>query len=80
MRQPPPVKAIRAFCLECSGDQPSEVRKCPIIKCPLFPFRFGTNPNRTGIGPGRILVVSKTPLESSNFEKSEVVNAEAKTF
>lgn len=41
-----PVKAIRAFCLECSGDSPSEVKNCPRYICPLYPFRFGKNPYR----------------------------------
>ena len=41
-----PVKAIRAFCLECSNDQPSEVKACPMYRCPLYPFRFGKNPYR----------------------------------
>ena len=41
-----PVKAIRAFCLECSNGQTSEVKACPVDKCPLYPFRFGKNPYR----------------------------------
>ena len=41
-----PVKAIRAFCLECSGDSTSEVKWCPREVCPLYPFRLGKNPYR----------------------------------
>ena len=41
-----PVKAIRAFCLGCSGDAPSEVKNCTVYNCPLYPFRFGKNPYR----------------------------------
>ncbi len=41
-----PVKAIRAFCLECSNGATSEVKNCPVYKCPLFPFRMGKNPYR----------------------------------
>ena len=41
-----PVKAIRAFCLECSGDSTAEVKSCPRSECPLHPFRFGKNPYR----------------------------------
>ncbi|MGA2775652.1 MAG: hypothetical protein ABSE81_06295 [Candidatus Omnitrophota bacterium] len=44
-----PVKAIRAKCLDCSGFQPSEVRRCESEDCPLFPYRLGKNPNRVGI-------------------------------
>lgn len=42
-----PVKAIRAFCLECCGDSPTEVKYCTSARCPLKPFRFGRNPFHT---------------------------------
>ena len=45
-----PAKAIRAKCLDCSVGDAIEVRMCPILDCPLYPFRFGHNPNRKGIG------------------------------
>jgi hypothetical protein len=41
-----PVKAIRAYCLDCSQTA-SEVAKCVIPDCPLYPFRMGRNPFRT---------------------------------
>lgn len=41
-----PVKAIRAFCMGCSGDSTAEVKNCPVEKCPLYPFRMGKNPYR----------------------------------
>lgn len=43
-------KAIRAKCLDCTCNQIAEVRKCPIERCPLHPFRMGKNPfsNRKG--------------------------------
>ena len=50
MKMSTPLKAIRAKCLDCSADQPKEVRLCPITDCPLYPFRMGHNPNRKGIG------------------------------
>jgi len=45
-----PLKAIRAKCLDCVGDQPQEVRLCPCTDCPLYPYRMGHNPNRKGVG------------------------------
>ena len=39
-----PVKAIHAFCIDCSGGSSSEVRSCMSANCPLHPFRFGKNP------------------------------------
>lgn len=41
-----PVKAIREFCLSCSGDSSAEVKLCTSKKCPLYAFRFGKNPYR----------------------------------
>jgi len=32
-----PVKAIRAKCLDCTGGQSAEVRKCPTHTCALHP-------------------------------------------
>ena len=43
-----PVKAIRAKCLDCSCGNPYEVNVCPLTGCPLYPYRFGRNPNRKG--------------------------------
>jgi hypothetical protein len=39
-----PIKAIRAKCLDCSADVPSEVRNCVAIGCALWPFRMGVSP------------------------------------
>lgn len=41
-----PIKAIRAYCLECCLDQSNEVKLCPAEGCPLYPFRMGKNPFR----------------------------------
>lgn len=38
-----PIKAIRAYCVECSGGNEAEARKCVSVKCPLWPFRMGSN-------------------------------------
>jgi len=45
-----PIKAIRAKCLDCCCNQRKEVRLCPIPDCSLYPYRFGHNPVRKGIG------------------------------
>lgn len=47
MTQPTnPVKAIRANCIECMGNQANLVKDCSITRCPLWPFRMGKNPFR----------------------------------
>ena len=42
-----PVKAIRAKCLDCTGNQYSEVTACTVKSCAIHPFRFGRNPYRS---------------------------------
>jgi len=37
-----PIKAIRANCLDCAGSM-SEVRKCVMHDCPMWPLRMGIN-------------------------------------
>ena len=36
-----PLKAIRAKCLDCSGDSSKAVKWCSATDCALWPFRFG---------------------------------------
>ncbi len=40
-------KAIRLKCLDCCCGSAHEVSLCSVEKCPLHPFRFGTDPYRT---------------------------------
>lgn len=41
-----PLKAIRAFCIDCMGGAVREVKICPSKICPLHAFRMGKNPYR----------------------------------
>ncbi len=41
-----PLKALRLRCLDCCCGSPREVRLCPAVDCPAWPFRMGTNPWR----------------------------------
>lgn len=48
-----PLKAIRAKCLDCGGNSYTEVKLCQCDGihshlCPLYQYRLGHNPNRTG--------------------------------
>ncbi len=47
------LKAIRKKCLDCCCNSPQEVELCHIESCALYPYRFGKNPKRAGIG-GRL--------------------------
>ena len=41
-----PMRAIREKCLDCSCQQPVEVKECTVKTCALHPFRMGKNPYR----------------------------------
>ena len=41
-----PNKAIHYQCVECMGWSAQEVKECTDPRCPLYPFRLGTNPSR----------------------------------
>ena len=41
-----PLKAIRAYCIECSGGSHHEVRLCTVNHCELYKYRMGKDPNR----------------------------------
>ncbi len=66
MKRKTPLRAIRAFCLECAGSS-QEVALCtanekdiaayreagddtPYPVCLLYEYRFGHNPARKGVG------------------------------
>lgn len=39
-----PIKAIRAKCIDCSGGNAAEARKCTAVNCPLWPMRMAVSP------------------------------------
>ena len=41
-----PMRAIREKCLDCTCQQPVEVKECTVKTCALHPFRMGKNPYR----------------------------------
>lgn len=41
-----PLNAIKEYCIRCSGDSYSEMKRCSSEDCPLFCFRLGKNPFR----------------------------------
>lgn len=40
-----PLSAIKAFCVDCMGDQPRLVKECATKSCPLWFYRIGHNTN-----------------------------------
>ena len=47
MRKPSRAKAVKDKCLDCSGGSPLEVTLCPIVQCPLWLFRIGSNAGKS---------------------------------
>ena len=41
-----PVKAIRKMCLQCTINQPKEIRLCTVIDCACYAHRMGTRPSK----------------------------------
>ena len=65
----PPLKAIKAHCLDCSCWSKKEVQLCVISDCPLYPYRFGKNSARKGIGGSPKLINQETPTQVDSFDK-----------
>jgi hypothetical protein len=57
-----PLKAIRAFCLECCGGSRKEVELCSAEDCSLWLYRFGKRPR---ISPRLNLQADKVALCAS---------------
>lgn len=49
MKSLTPLWAIRRKCLDCVST-PKMVRQCEEGNCPLYPYRFGKDPRRKGVG------------------------------
>ena len=48
MKKLTPIRAIRAKCIECYCGQLKEIRLCPSINCPIYPYRLGHRPKVIG--------------------------------
>jgi hypothetical protein len=45
-----PIEAIFFYCLECTGEDLAAIEECFWFYCPCHPYRFGSKPERAGIG------------------------------
>ena len=64
------LSAIKAFCRECVGWKSSEVGQCTSTLCPLYPFRFGRNPSRKGVG-GSLKFLKNPNLSGENIVENQ---------
>ena len=64
--------AIREKCLDCSCQQPVEVKECPVKACALWPFRMGVNPFRAK----RVMSVEAKAKAMEGLAKARVTRME----
>lgn len=70
-----PLKAVRTYCVECSGDSPREVRLCPAERCALHPIRSGNNVGRV---ESVVKQIRKRCLDCSGGSREAVSGCELK--
>ena len=69
-----PMRAMRRKCLDCSGGSSLAVKQCPVLDCPLFPFRLGHRPKFVDkVGNGRLRGHSRRNTEIVTAESSQGV-------
>ncbi len=61
-----PLRAIKQYCLDCSGDSVFERSQCTSKECPLWPFRLGKNTFRKK----RILTEEQKAKNKERMEKA----------
>lgn len=64
------MKAIRKKCLECSCGSSTEVKECPVIKCPLWTYRSGHRPKTD--------ILSTEEEETENTQQGAALNEKSK--
>ena len=67
MKKLTPMRAIRAKCLDCSCQQPGEVRKCLVETSALWPYRMGHRPDDST--PATAEDVQKSPSLAGVFQE-----------
>jgi len=65
----PPLQAIRRKCLDCCCGSPKAAGLCSVQDCALYPYRFGHNPKRKGVGGPK---KRKNPNSASDFSTNSL--------
>ncbi len=69
-----PVRAIRKNCLDCMCGSSREVELCTVTYCPLYPFRFGSNPYRSE----RVLTEEQKTKQAEILRSARMANKDKK--
>lgn len=72
MRKITPLKAIRLKCLDCMCGAKHEVKLCSSDDCSLFPYRFGKNPARRGIGRKALDIATNHEVSKQNTANNTI--------
>jgi len=64
------LKAVRAYCVGCSGGSEKEVAHCTVKKCELYQFRMGKDPHPARTGP-KVLPWLKKKSESEDKNEGD---------
>ena len=67
-----PLKAIRKKCVDCAGQEPSQVKECEHKKCELYPLRMGKGTRAT------LRIIRAYCISCSVGQKHEVRHCPAK--
>ena len=67
-----PLRAIRAFCVDCSGGSLAEAKRCHMVDCPLWSYRTGKSgrKGRTLTDEQRAAVAERS-VKPDNESRSE---------
>jgi hypothetical protein len=76
----PPMQAFRAKCMDCTCNQPKEIKFCSITDCAIWPYRMGNNPKRAGVGgKGRRFEKREVVPKSAGHQISKLIEPEGLT-
>jgi hypothetical protein len=75
-----PLGALRARCLDCCAGQANEVAACPVVECPSWPFRMGTNPWRKPASEARRASARRTMERINARRKGDGSERAARPF
>ena len=62
-----PLKAIRAKCKDCTCNQFTEIKFCPITDCPLYEYRMGHRPKKDMLSEG----VNELEVIDKDYDKED---------
>jgi hypothetical protein len=54
MKKITPLRAIKLKCIDCCCGSKNEVKKCEIIECALYRYRFGRLSSVSGSYKGKV--------------------------